>query len=264
MFGSSHNKAASHTSLCFISVSSRRALHFRCFDRLIHFPDCCQRAQWDAHLANFGRKSSKRIRLITSSGTLSSGGKSAIGLVASRPILALMPPGPAEGSSSLPCALAMTTRPRSVGNRPKDALFVEDVNIIVDDNHVLEQHVSCEGGTDGVFRLARGPFSDRNVGVKPAIARDRHADTLHRGNGLAHGFEQRGLARHRAHQFMLGVAGVNVLEDVALAVCDGGDFDDLPIVGIHGMSGEFAKGSFYAADMRKNLTFDDHFRIRRY
>ena len=33
--------------------------------------------------------------------------------VASRPILALTPPGPAEGSSSLPCALAMTTRPRS-------------------------------------------------------------------------------------------------------------------------------------------------------
>src|ERR1043166_9507671 len=71
----------------------------------------------DYDFTNPGRKSSKRIFFITSSGTRSSGGKPASGLVASRPILALTPPGPAEGSSSLPCALGITTRPRSALNR---------------------------------------------------------------------------------------------------------------------------------------------------
>src|SRR5215475_431697 len=62
---------------------------------------------------NMGRTSSRRIFCITPSGTLSSGAKPVSGLVASRPILALTPPAPAEGSSSLPCALGMTTKPRS-------------------------------------------------------------------------------------------------------------------------------------------------------
>jgi hypothetical protein len=63
------------------------------------------------HFANFGRKSSRRIFFITSSGTLSSGAKPVSGFVASRPILALTPPGPADGSSSLPWAFGITTRP---------------------------------------------------------------------------------------------------------------------------------------------------------
>ena len=72
---------------------------------------------------------------------------------------------------------------------------------------------------------------------------------------------QRGFARHRAHQFMLGVAGVNVLENIILAVGDRGDFDDLAIVFGNRMAGEFAEGSFLAADVGQNLAFDHHFRV---
>src|SRR5919106_7040486 len=63
------------------------------------------------YFANFGRKSSRRIFFITSSGTLSSGAKPVSGLVRREPILALRPPGLADGSSSLPCAFGITTRP---------------------------------------------------------------------------------------------------------------------------------------------------------
>src|SRR6516162_7672717 len=37
---------------------------------------------------------------------------------------------------------------KAVGNRPQDSLFVEDIDVVVDDDHMLEQHVGSEGGAD--------------------------------------------------------------------------------------------------------------------
>ena len=152
---------------------------------------------------------------------------------------------------------------KAIRHRPEHLLFVEDVDILVDDDHVFQQHIRGEGGADRVLRLTRRTLGNRNIGVKTTVAGNRHADVFRRRHGLAHGFEQRGFARYRTHQLVFRIARVNVLENVIFPVRDRGDFDDLAIVFRNGVAGEFAERSLLAPNVGENLAFDHHLRVGR-
>src|SRR5437879_13076069 len=63
---------------------------------------------------------------------------------------------------------------------------------------------------------------------------------------------------------MLRVARVDILEDIVLAVSDGGDFYDLSLVLRDRMTGELAERPLGTAHVRENFPFDDHLGIGRH
>src|SRR4030095_7265948 len=68
----------------------------------------------------------------------------------------------------------------SVRNRPENLLVVKNVDIVVDNHYMLEQHVCGKSRTDRILRLAGCPLIDRYVSMKATVAGDWETDIFDR------------------------------------------------------------------------------------
>ena len=92
----------------------------------------------------------------------------------------------------------------------------------------------------------------------------RGRGALRLGGDPAHAASQRRLARYGSHELVLGIAGVNVLEDIVLAMRDGRHFEDRALILGNRMAGEFAERPFRLPDARRDEAFDHDLGFRRH
>ena len=117
------------------------------------------------------------------------------------------------------------------GHGPEDVRLVEDVDVVVHDDHELEVVIHAEHHRDGVLGLAGSRLLDGHVGGERRPAGGGHVHGPHAGDHATQGVADLGLAQNTQGEDVVGRApGGDRVEPRAFPHHDGARDEDISVL----------------------------------